>query len=555
MSRSSTTQRTGPYRLPLLSASQVKQTGCWRRWGFSRLEGRREPMGDAASRGTAHHAEMEAWSLHGILPTSKPALSALWFAPPKGLGAGIEVPVRFDTPHSPWIGYIDACFDWDGENMKELGSTGWTVIQDYKFTGSLRNAKEAHELLEDEAANIYAYEAFLGGAERVSGRWVYVQMNGAASRKIVWFDFNREDVFNFVADLDATTAKEIQAHYSAHRSGDLKVLDLPYDTGQCYAFRQQCPFMSDCKPETKISLQGAAPMQDFKDAILSGFPGGSVPPPVKAAPKLPPKLPPKSLSAPERGFVNPPEAPKVAASSPEHAAELQGIPKPAPAPTPAFVFPSEVDPLDVMSRDQLKAMAVSMGLVPENSRAREPVLRETIRAARGSEPTALPPTAVPAAELDVDYEGIAADYAEGMEKYIKPAVVEPTPPKEADDVDYCGSIGFPDPSTEEEPETVAVEPARFTLYINCAPTVNVLLHMRDVLEHANAIIKKVHGVDDYRLVEYGKGAGCLCIAVRMMKEEGYFDRFPGLIVDSRTPEGLVLLETLSGMATEIVRGF
>jgi hypothetical protein len=75
-----------------------------------------------------------------------------------------------------------------------------------------------------------------------------------------------------------------------------------------------------------------------------------------AARQAPPPAPPPP--APERGTINPPEAPAVAAATPEQAAELQGV-TPPPAPVPAA---------PTGERDALKREAMSLGLVDGSSR-------------------------------------------------------------------------------------------------------------------------------------------------------------------------------------------
>ncbi len=543
MSRSATAQKTGAFQLPLISASQIGQTQCMARWGYSRLEGLKEPSGKNAIRGTNHHEEMENWCRYGILPHSKPALAALKFAPAPGV-AEVEVPIRFDTAGSPWLGFIDVAYDWNGTQPVSICSTGWTVIHDWKFTGNLRNAKDADTLLEDPAANIYAWEAFLGGATKVSGRWIYIQMDGAAHTREVWFHFDYDTVKAHIEHLD-TKAADLQTTYAAYKAGNLTVADLPKNTAHCYSFGQKCPRMDDrCQPQQTFNLtadnQNTGETMDFKEMIANSFPGGPAP---KAVPSIPPKLtvvakapplPPKRpidvrweqltkyLTEPEAGFVNSPEAPKVAAASPEHAAELQGIT------APVAVEVEATDELDTYNRDQLKAIAVQLGAVPESSRAREPALKEAIRRVRAQGPAEVvaveepvfPRAVVPPAPVAVPEKAIAPDHA----------VVPFVAPPQAD-------------RTE------------FILYVNCSPALHTGLYMTDVMKEANARVKEQLKVDDYRLVPFGGGPGALCVAVKQAFEDGVFDRFDSLVIDARTPEGNVLLETLSSYADEVIRGF
>lgn len=84
----------------------------------------------------------------------------------------------------------------------------------------------------------------------------------------------------------------------------------------------------------------------------------------------------------ERGIINPPEAPAVAPASPEQ--------MPAAPVNPLHETP-DADDLDALGRDELKAMAVAAGLVPENSRMKEKGLREKLREHRATAPVSAPP--------------------------------------------------------------------------------------------------------------------------------------------------------------------
>jgi hypothetical protein len=340
--------------------------------------------------------------------------------------------------------------------------------------------------------------------------------------------------------------------------------------------------MELCKPNIQISMTGAAPMQDFKDAITAGFPGSAP----KAPPKLPPKLvavPPlpkkaiderwaqhsKDITTPESGFVNPPEAPKVAALSPEHAAELQGITQPVVAEAQA----EATDDLDGLSRDQLKALAVTLGAVAENSRARDAALRESIRAHRAKVADG---TIQEQADLDqathhalTKIKG-AGYYEEELACGTPPVKTAPKLPGKSAlaaasgmeswaEVERAGEleerildkIAIAVDAVDEQPAPLPKN--EFVLYVNCAPTFREL-ELRDVMAEANKLIKKHHGKDDWRFIQF-TGAGDLCVAVKMLHEQGYFSMFGSLVIDSRTPEGSVLLETLSSFASEVVRGF
>jgi len=102
----------------------------------------------------------------------------------------------------------------------------------------------------------------------------------------------------------------------------------------------------------------------------------------------------------------------------------------------------------------------------------------------------------------------------------------------------------------------------FTLYVNCAPFCcateddkQTSIPLTHVVSDANRSLFETDGKADYRLYDFGRGPAALCLAVKGMHEDGYFADVDGVVLDVRTPEGSVLLETLSALAYRVVRGF
>ena len=382
-------------KLPIvrdISASQYKlATACLARWGSVYLEGgQREPDSDATRGGKAVHAELEAWVLRGTLPKSKTALLGLPHAPAPGQ-AHVERKVNFSTDSdidSRWLGFIDVQYAV-GPNPLELDGAAEIVIQDWKTTSNIKNALTVEELLDDPQANIYVYEAYRHQrAKAVRGKWVYLPTKGGNAVPIE-ASFDRNKVLDYVEGTLDPVAGHLQQLYREQP----KWHELPKNPGHCFAWGRKCPKYDECPKPASMTMptephqHGEQPMSDaFKD-FLSTFP--ALPPGVPAS--VPPPPPPVAVAppVPEAGFVNPPEAPKVAAESPEHAAVLQGIVAPPPPPA---------DDLDGLSRDQLKALAVMSGAEPENTRKREAALRDAIRlhrAQNGTERSASCGTAPP----------------------------------------------------------------------------------------------------------------------------------------------------------------
>jgi hypothetical protein len=330
---------------------------------------------------------------------------------------------------------------------------------------------------------------------------------------------------------------------------------LPKNTGFCNAFRRLCPAHGECKPESRLisSLFKGDRKVDFTKSMTDSFPGAkkAPPPPAKKAPAPPSKGPELNIPAgvndaesraeveayrgrptPDAGFVNPPGG-KLAAS-PEEAAKNQNIQPPVEE-TPAD------DDLTTLNRDQLKALAVSLKLLDASSRKGEVSLREIIRAHREE--------AAIKGELD-------AAVTEEMN--------HPADPEAASDRSMAAQKALMDhaskqPVLEKLPQEIqapiAKQNAGFRLYINCAP-INLessgtsALGLEHIVRKANANIKDEDGnpLGDYRLAPYGTGPGLLCLSVRELFESGAFAKAVCVYIDTRTPEGAVLVSELIAIA-------
>jgi hypothetical protein len=277
-------------------------------------------------------------------------------------------------------------------------------------------------------------------------------------------------------------------------------------------------------------------MSDAFKSFLDTFP--ALPPGVPASVPPPPPVA-VAPPVPEAGFINPPEAPKVAAASPEHAAVLQGIVAPPPPP---------VDDLDALSRDQLKALAVMSGAEPENTRKREAALRDAIRLHRAqngterSAPCGTAPKAEPAIEAAVQLATEAITNGHEERRQTVPLVEAPSAPV------------TPAPTSSESAMHAAlgVVGTGWTLFIDCAPLDGSGVPFSSLVERANKMILDAGGPADYRLVEFGKGNGHLATAI-----SDILDTHPGddIVVESMTHEGMCCISTLIARAGRVVRAF
>lgn len=293
----------------VMSASQFKkidpsESPCWRFYGFKYLERVREPMGEAAGKGDGHHFELEMWDKLRKLPTHAAPLKAMRYAAAPGIGE-TEVPIFYQYDGIWFVGFIDLVYDWEGDVLelgkgiiRPLGSTGHTVIHDWKFTGNIHgeHTLDSESLLKDPAANMYAYEAFLGGAQRVSCRWVYTQFEGSHTSREAWAEFTLEGCKAVLNKMVAATRVAWQKR-KAFKAGLLKVLEEPCQTTHCFAFRRPCAYKSVqdptrphlfCTPDLTIKMpmpQGESVMSDAFRTSLANFPGVQT----AGAPVVPPK--------------------------------------------------------------------------------------------------------------------------------------------------------------------------------------------------------------------------------------------------------------------------
>lgn len=381
-----------------VSASSLKLSElCLSRWVHkyvARTETDEDDSGEAAELGKSIHREMELYGKLGLMPTHPAALKLVEYAPLPGT-AECEVPVSFELPSGPFIGYIDvAAIDGD-----------IVTLFDWKTTSSVsKYAKSEAELREDVAVNLYAWGAFEAGASEVLCSWIYVQTSKPYTVRDVSFWVNRNENTAHIARIDA----------EANKLQRLKKLNVnpstvEKNTSACWAFGKRCPYFDACeRPKTTVKLSRTIgtkrdlPIMTDKDFIahvnaVTAPPAPPLPrippplPPVPVAPPAPPPVPTQvqknaakidgafkalfddhledtPVGVPEVGFVNPPGGPAVAPKTPEEAAALQGI-------QPPVVHDDRLEEADLAT---LKTIAKTLGIeLPPRTRSKSYV--EAIR--------------------------------------------------------------------------------------------------------------------------------------------------------------------------------
>ncbi len=387
--------------LPIWSASQIKQFGdtddakaCIRRWAFRRVAKLPEPEGTKAKRGSALHREMEVWHNGGWVPPSKEARGAARLAP-KPFTGHTEVQVRFSHHQVEWIGYID---------LVTVGDDDVAHLWDYKFSTSKKYALSPTDLYWDAAANVYAYAAYLAGAQRVILHWLYTEFDKANTSEVSC-EMERGDVELRMWDL-SNRASDGNALREQLESGKLTYEQLNIDTRMCFAYGQVCPRKGvECNPAMKPAFSPFSEdqMASFEEETAKNF-GGTLPP-LPGMPSLPPLPPPPAVTLPplpplpstvpadvaanaeaskreftklfehEAGFVNPAQQLFPAASSPEEAVENGNVH----VPETATVVPP--DDLDSKTIEELRLIA-KMEDVTYPPKARSPGIKSAIRQGR-----------------------------------------------------------------------------------------------------------------------------------------------------------------------------
>lgn len=272
------------------------------------------------------------------------------------------------------------------------------------------------------------------------------------------------------------------------------------------------------------------------------------------AAQLPAFTPDDAKPTAEAGFVNPPDSGAVLCATPEEAAAAQGIVAPQP------------DELDGMTHTQLKARCVELGI--DHGKLREAGLRKKIR-----EHVPSPNVEAISAEIDAAQTQIRTIFAEAM---VAPVNEETSRAASETLEDWNPAKEFRQTETAfilerarntqafkaaeakvvaaQETPQMKIQETKFTLYVNSYPLRVETLSQSTLVAEANKMIKDTIGVDDYRLCDYGKGPAVLTNWARELLAAKAFGEVKAITIDTRTPEGSVLLTTLEGLAGLVVRG-
>ena len=368
-----------------LSPSQFKLFNeCQRKWYYKYILRDYQPPHASAQLGTRVHKLVEDWLTDGTLPDeyeemqmpppyTKPrypgqiARAAIAILPTPTT-VETEKKIDFYTEAAPWTGRVDAV-RWDPETRQ-------VTVWDLKTTSNQDYALTEETITTDEQALLYAHWAIneygLSGSDTVSICWVYSITKDKPRAFPVQASFSVDYVAQEVTKIDDIARKimafQLEPPYSVN--------ELPKTLSSCNKYGG-CPYREKCGITFSEILEGKEMARESLKELMERTKRereaekGRVKLPVVPAQEVPAfeatATPSNVLQFPSR--INPPEADAVPLKAePTPAVE----PRQPVAPMSDYYTPSGVKPefeqLAKLERDQLKDIAVKLGLVPNNTR-------------------------------------------------------------------------------------------------------------------------------------------------------------------------------------------
>ena len=297
----------------LLSASQFKTfESCNRKWGFTYVEGLRQPPTASTQLGTEVHTCAEAWLSSGTFPDLKSKPGAI-FAPgiehlPKP-SKDLEVESYFEF--QGFRGYID-CVDLTGEIP---------LVIDHKTTKNPYYALTPEKLRRDVQAIVYAASIFdrVPNASSLLLRWVYYRTTTPQAFKVE-VKVSRSEIDTAFNDiLERSRSVSILREISTDARG------IPRNLNHCNAFGG-CPFKDRCDnygEEEKMSdifekLKKASQKQQQPEVVAKGVnPPDSNEPEIVAAEPVVEEKPKRKRGRPKKVKEPAPQPAPVVTSEPE----------------------------------------------------------------------------------------------------------------------------------------------------------------------------------------------------------------------------------------------
>ncbi len=535
-----------------VSASQIETySGCKRKWGHRYIDKVEIPPNKSASDGSMIHSQFERYLKGESLDYSTPAarlaaeraMPGIANLPPPGT-PGMLVEHAFNLETSKGLvfrGFVDLVVPdsatipnasplYVGDGCREYAGVVPCIV-DHKSTSSFRWAKSTDVLMTDVQAMIYAYWAMSHfKVPVVELLWNYVATKGAASTTRRHLRVLQSHVVEQFLGPITAVATELCVTYAAKP----RVLDLPPSLEQCDAYGG-CPYKGLC-----VDLHSGPLGHITPDEVSEPFPVTKGTPmsidlfsrleSVKAQEDAAP-MPAGITNAPP-GYVPAPFLVGTAASTPAiFPPPLQLTPSTAVPPgVVVAINPPEWQPPPTPEQ-RAAAAVVETPAEPakRKRRTKAEMAADAAKEVEGSTPS--------------DVSTVAGGSTRAGERGVDPADSRTSKPEER-------PLFAPEIITYDATDTIpAPAPAMnsFTLFLDCAPERTPVLHGSDLYGKVNEELQKTFGADFRRIKFEGPGlfvAGFLKL----------FDESPrDIVIDTRTAEGLLVVDSLRARAGLVVR--
>ncbi len=479
---------------------------CQRKWAWKKIAKIEDPGGAGANLGKRAHTMWERYLGEGTRPdfvTDKEAagvasLTLHLLPAPKTPGMRLEKHFRFKSARTGHVYHGFKDFEIPpGVPQPQLELDGSApVVGDHKTSKDIEKYGKSVEDLQDDAQSIlYGLDAMARHQRPFADlAWIYAQTKGAKKTKPVVGRLHQAQAMK-VFDVIEQVATEAAAILDA----GLQPLDLPPNTAMCREYGG-CPYQHLCKLSPSQKLRSR-----MSNSVIDGLRArvqGTTPVVVQ-------------------------EKPSIMGCAPED------VPAPTEIPAAFLQDPVRINP----GESALPTPPLAAAPAPTEKRKRR--TKAEIAADEAAARASNPPATVTLKETGPEIAKLTSEGFTTVED-IEAVIGKGDGTASRTHLDAMGELHVPPVDLDHG----------FTLYVDCVPIGRPAKSAASLIEKAQERIAKEHGVPDYRLVDYGKGVPFF-VAFVDEQVDGTFD----LALDTRTPEGAVLLETLAAKASLVVRGF
>lgn len=522
---------------------------CPRKWAWKYVAKIESPSGAGAELGTRVHAVLEAYLRDGKMPdhvadpqAAKIASSGLHLLPaPKTPGMLLEKEFHFLSPRTGFVYHGLKDFQLPpGAGLKALELAGDApIVGDHKTTKSISEyAKTREDLLFDAQSGLYGADLIARfQSKSVDLAWVYYQTQGANRAHPTTVRLESEHaarVFDAVEGVATEMATALQAKREP--------LALAPNPTACNAYggcphRHRCNLKPSDQARSRMSTSLIANLRNRVQCNATTAPAGQG---ATATVITPPDVNITLGPSPEYDAIKA----EAEALLPKEESVMGCSDKDVPAPTEvpaALMQPFKgINPPEANLTPAVQAPPVqaSADIEKKEAIADKPKVKRT-RKTEAKDPTGADAHAATSA---VESTSSKTEATSVVESAGAPHVATSGTVEARSRVDL----------TKEELEATIRELTRegFTLYVDCMPIGAPAKLVSSFFAKANADIEEVHKVPDYRLVDYGRGSPLFAASVL----EQVLAYGGDVIVDTRTPEGAIVLESLAAKASLVVRG-